>query len=519
MSTIKQQKEKHKLKNSPIISNNLQDLQMLMTQLSDEADNNKPQEPTPQDKQASFNEYRNPTYAIVSLVGYLIGVDAERFGFNGGAPLDKGIADEADKMKEARIIRNLCRIRTAMEINYVAIVDEFRFNVKNIGSVPNLIPTDAVTSLGKDGVTIYKTKPDINEYLITINNEISNRINSISSLFPEWIKWEYIKPIFIMQCGSKIEGIKAAGFLYNSDRGRYPFGCWINWDAIAIGPCNKGNILYNDEKFVNLIYERNKDRFENLSLVRNAGNQTMRNLGKMLESIKKCIIVVDCENSDAVKLAAALSSLPVNYLSKISKVLLFDSEYTTDQWKTLVDRSLMMAVNEKASLELEHIVVPRLNQNKSQVDMTLAVRTSREVYTAGVDSVILASSDSDYWAMIQQLEGVKFLVMLEKHKTGLAIKDTLAAHEIQFCYIDDFCTAASYTIKTGTLISGIQERINSVLTGAAAKSLNVREMMDEVLQDSWITMTDKEKDAFYTRYLLHMKLGVNQDGTVTITIG
>lgn len=66
--------------------------------------------------------------------------------------------------------------------------------------------------------------------------------------------------------------------------------------------------------------------------------------------MQKCLIVVDCENSDAVKLAAALSSLPTEQLGKISKVILFDSEYTTAQWKTLVDRTLSTAVDEKRTL-------------------------------------------------------------------------------------------------------------------------------------------------------------------------
>lgn len=333
------------------------------------------------------------------------------------------------------------------------------------------------------------------------------------------MKWDYVKPIFLMPNGTKKDGIKKAGEYYKSDTRRYPFHCWINWDAVSTSPESKGNILYNDEKFVTILYERHEDRFENLSLVRDAGNSTMRNLGRLLGQCKKCLIAVDCENSDAVKLAAALSSLPTEQLGKISKVILFDSEYTTSQWKTLVDRTLSTAVDEKANLELEHIKVERLNQNKSQCDMALAVRTSREVYTSGVDAVILVSSDSDYWAMIRQLDSVRFLVMLEKGKTGMAIMDTLARHEIPFCFIDDFCTAASYNIKTSTLINAIQEQINQQLAGESTKPFNVREMMETALQNSWIMMTDKEKEAFYKRYLLCMKLNVSPDGAVSITLG
>lgn len=503
-----------------ITSNNLADLSKLLKQLEQEDDNpENQQKPSQLDKKIIYNEFQNSTYTLVSLMAYLIGVDKENFGEENARPFLLKSYEELDAHKEARIIRNLCRIRTAMERNYPAIVSEFRLSIRNIGSVPDLIPSESVAELEQDGIRIYKTKPDIDEYIISINMEISNRINQVARFFPEWVKWDYVKPIFLMPNGTKKDGIKKAWEYYKSDRNRYPFHCWINWDAVATGEESKGNILYNDEKFVRILYERHEDRFENLSLVRDAGNHTMRNLGRLLEQCKKCLIAVDCENSDAVKLAAALSSLPTEQLGKISKVILFDSEYTTAQWKTLVDRALSTAVDEKANLELEHVVVKRLNQNKSQCDMALAVRTSREVFTSGVDAVILVSSDSDYWAMIQQLDSVRFLVMLERSKTGLAIMDTLANHGIPFCFIDDFCTAASYTIKTSTLMNAVQEQINQQLAGERTKPFNVREMMETALQNSWIIMTDKEKEAFYGRYLLHMKLNVSPDGTVSITLG
>jgi len=346
-----------------LTTNNLADLSRYFIASETQETDDASVKPTAQEKKIAFNEFRNGTYQIVSLMAFFIGIGKEHFG-NGDAPFLEESYIALDKIKEARIIRNLCQIRAAMERNYTAIVNEFRLNVKNIGSIPELIPTEAVQGLANDGVRLYKSKPEIDEYLISINMEISNRINTISSLFPEWIKWDYIKPIFIMPNGTKKEGIRKAGEYYNIDRRRYPFHCWINWDAVSVGIESKGNILYNDEKFVCLLYERHEDRFENLSLVRDAGNQTMRNLGNHLEHSKKCVIVVDCENSDAVKLAAALSSLPANHLSSIIKVLLFDSEYTTDQWKTFVDKALHMAVYEKASIELEQRTRRKLIRNR-----------------------------------------------------------------------------------------------------------------------------------------------------------
>ena len=132
--------------------------------------------------------------------------------------------------------------------------------------------------------------------------------------------------------------------------------------------------------------------------------------------------------------------------------------------------------------------------------------------------MILASSDSDYWAMIRQLEGIRFLVMLEKEKSGLAIMDTLTRHNIPYCFLDDFCTGASYLLKTETLINAVQERINAILTGKAREVMNVKDIMESCLHESWIEMTVREKEAFFNRYLRRMELTVKPDGMVTIRI-
>ena len=61
-----------------------------------------------------------------------------------------------------------------------------------------------------------------------INRELSNRINTVQSLFPEWINWKYIRDLFLMPNGMKPEGVKQAGYEYNKNRNKYPFHCYIN---------------------------------------------------------------------------------------------------------------------------------------------------------------------------------------------------------------------------------------------------------------------------------------------------
>ena len=61
-------------------------------------------------------------------MAYLIGIDKENFGEENARPFLLKSYEELDAHKEARIIRNLCRILTAMERNYPAIVNEFRMS-------------------------------------------------------------------------------------------------------------------------------------------------------------------------------------------------------------------------------------------------------------------------------------------------------------------------------------------------------------------------------------------------------
>lgn len=463
----------------------LQDLKKLLGELEPE---------TPH-----LSTYQNTTHNLVSIVAYLIGVNETNFQEDSAKTLKRSTFQSLEHNKNARIIRNLCIIRTGMERHYTAIRTAFYYDVKNIGTVPEYIPSQSVQQLSRDGITIYKSRPDINDYLITINRELSNRVGNIKSLFPDWIQWDYIRELFLMPNGLKPEGLKAAGAEYNKVRNGYPFQCYINWVANE----EDGNILYSDEKFVKLLYERHEDYFEDGSLVRDASNMTTENIYDFLVESARAIVVVDCENSDLIKLAAVLSSLSPSSVAKIQKVLLFDSDYTTSSWSVL---------STIADLPLEHITVPRLNERKSQVDMTLATRTCKEVYQNNVDSVILVSSDSDYWALIQTLSDIDFLVMVEREKCGHDIRQALKGKGIFYCFIDDFCTGASYAIKTTTVIQELQAQLDKKI------SFNAHNLLQDALHKTWVQMTPKEKDAFYQRYVKTMRLTIDAQGNGRIVI-
>ena len=55
-------------------------------------------------------------------------------------------------------------IRNAMEQKYKAISQAFYLEGKNIGTIPDLIPSEAVEALYRDNVDIYMGRPRIDDY-------------------------------------------------------------------------------------------------------------------------------------------------------------------------------------------------------------------------------------------------------------------------------------------------------------------------------------------------------------------
>ena len=262
-----------------------------------------------------YTDFENSTYMVISKVAYLIGVP-KRFFESDHEPPKLEWYDKLEADKNARIVRNLCAMRTALEQNYSTIYKLMRYEMKNLHSMPELIPQGNLQQLMNDGITIERANYKPTQYIIDINRHISNRINNCKSMFPIWLKWEYVRALFLMPNGLSEDGIKAAANEYYANKSKYPYQVYMNWDYI-----NAGNILYNDKKFVSLLYEANEDYFCDLSKVTDAGDLTKAGIYKFLEESEQVDIVVDCENSDPFKLYATLKNLDQEaLLSKINKV-------------------------------------------------------------------------------------------------------------------------------------------------------------------------------------------------------
>ena len=442
--------------------------------------------------------YKDSTYDIVSKVAYLIGVPKHIFE-NEHEPPKLEIYELLEKDKSARIIRNLSVVRAAIERRFGKINDKIRKEYKSIYSLPELIPQDALRQLELDGASFYKkSSTKLAHHIIEINKLIRDRINNCKHIFPVWLNWDYIRDLFNMKNGLTEEGTKAAAGVYFTNLECYPYSIFINWN-----PQPNGNILYNDKKFVTLLYQWHNDYFSDYSKVSDAGSFVKSNIYDFIDDAKRVVMAVDCENSDPYRLCATLKGLDADITAKIQKIMLFDDVHTVDAWRILESHT---------KIPVEHIMTERVKQTKSLVDIELTAMTCREHYVNLVDSFIIVSSDSDYWGLISSLPEAKFLVMIEREKCGPDMKAALANSGIFYCYIDDFYTGDGEDLKKNALFNEIYRALDEAL------NLNVKDMLDAALLATRIDMSPAAKRQFFEKYIKRMSLVIDEDGNVSIEL-
>ena len=442
--------------------------------------------------------YKDSTYDIVSKVAYLIGVPKHIFE-NEHEPPKLEIYELLDKDKSARIIRNLCVVRAAIERKFGKINDKIRQEYVSIFNMPDLVPQDALRQLDLDGASFYKkSSTKLGHHIIEINKLIRDRINNCKNIFPMWLNWDYIRDMFNMKNGLTEEGIKAAAGVYFTNLECYPYSIYINWN-----PQPNGNILYNDKKFVTLLYQWHNDYFGDYSKVSDAGSFVKSNIYDFIEDAKRVVMAVDCENSDPYRLCATLKGLDSDITAKIKKIMLFDDVHTVDAWRILESHT---------NIPVEHIMTERVKQTKSLVDIELTAMTCKEHYVNLVDSFIIVSSDSDYWGLISSLPEAKFLVMIEREKCGPDMKAALANSGIFYCYIDDFYTGDGEDLKKNALFNELYRALDEAL------KLNVNDMFEAALTTTRINLSPAAKRQFFEKHIKPMKLVIDDDGNASLEL-
>ena len=445
---------------------------------------------------SSVGYYKDSTYELISTIAFLIGVPLKIFE-NGVEPPDIDVYHKLNSDKNARIIRNLCRLRTAVERNFGKIFGIMNLEFKGLTSIPEYVPIECINQLKTDGILI-KSNQKLGQHIIDFNRHISDRINNCKDLFPIWITWSYIKDLFIMPNGLTEAGIKTAAEEYYANLNYYPYQMYINWP-----PADEGNILFNDKKFATLLYQWNCDEFTDLSKVSDVSALTKHNIYDFIERSAKTVFVVDCENSDPYRLCATLRNLDEQFLKKISKLILFDDVNTATAWSIL---------DSFINIPIEHMLIERLKLSKSLVDIKLTAGTCKEFYQNNVDSFVIVSSDSDYWGLISSISEANFLVMVEHEKMGSDMKNALFNSGIFYCFIDDFYSGNANEIK----INALKREVRRYLKQSVR--LNVKQMMASAYSATRIDMSAPEQKQFYDKYIKPMYIEIDEYGNLSIQL-
>ncbi len=175
-----------------------------------------------------------------------------------------------------------------------------------------------------------------------------------------------------------------------------------------------------------------------------------------------------------------------------------------------VIQELLKLAKEIADANAEHMMIERVKQNKSLVDVMLISRTCQEHYINKVDSFIIVSSDSDYWGLISSLQDARFLVMIERESCGPDLKNALSDAGIFYCYIDDFYSGNTEDIKQGALFKVMYRYIDN------AVRLNIFEMFDEAIHTTRVEMSSAEKQQFISQYVKTMQMRITDSGDVVL---
>lgn len=457
-------------------------------------------------------DYSNYSKNLISLVGYLLGVKEEILLNN-----EKFNSDEYykyDSNYKCKIIRMLSIIR----MNFLLSMGKINAGLKDLIVLEQMdfIDKDAIKYLRSKDIEVVKVNCSAQIILSYVNQYIHDYIDDIKDLIPDWVKWDYIRRLFIMNdCMSGkngeylknksssakiINSIKKSKQIYILKRNFYPYGVYMYWPTYKM-KSYYGNILFNDEKFLKLVYTANDETFRGSNYVTDASDFKKESIYDFIDESLNVSIFVDCENVDPYRFAAVLLGLDETKIKKIKKIILYNDNNTTNAWNML---------GGVVDVLVEQNMIERVLENKSLVDVTMTAGVCKAFYNDMTESIILASSDSDFWGVISALPKARFYVLNESDKTSEAILETFSKNNIKSCFMDEFSLDKAQQFKNNVLISNLNLVIAEFNDSGFFQFDGPKDLVDYLFDVSGITLDftqkAKEKEKFIDKYL---KYGFN----------
>lgn len=129
-----------------------------------------------------------------------------------------------------------------------------------------------------------------------------------------------------------------------------------------------------------------------------------------------------------------------------------------------------------------------------------------------MDSIILASSDSDFWSVIEDVDA-NYFVLLEKTKYVSDFKSLLWNNIIFYCYLDKFMTPE----KDKSFDTVFKKELEKVIASSFVLP-NAEQIFREALTQTCASLSFTARDHLYNTTMNNLKLVLNSNGTFSIEI-
>ena len=408
------------------------------------------------------------------------------------------ITDKVSQNEAAQAIRYLNQIRSSIILGFKDISRRTRISAANYTPIYKIESLEeSFKGLKKLDIDIVTGRSDLVEYIKITNEEITRRLDRIKALFPDWVNFKHIKNAFTMPKDIETEAKK-----FMTNQNFYPYKRYFNWRT----PYEAGNILLSDEKILDIIYLSNGAYFSESNKVVDASDTVKNSINNFIQLGQKVQIFIDGENTDPYKFVAALNSLTDEEIDKIEKIVVYyDKKYSTRAWQALKHFAYDIPVEANA--------VERLLDDKSLVDHKLVAGVSKAVYQDRVDSIILCSSDSDFWSVIEDVRA-NYLVMAEVEKCGYDFKEVLREHDIFYCYLDRFIVPEDNQFFRMVFKKEFQQQLDTAINDL---NISLKSLFRAAVRESRATISEQERENIFKEYTEKLQIRLN-NGIIQIVV-
>lgn len=425
-----------------------------------------------------------------ALTAYLLGMELSKYDISFVDHFE--IPNEVENNDDAMILRNLCMLRNNFLNSYDVIDSFFTTTLRNIIEAPE-VNQNCVKYLEAANINLRITNATSADYIRHLSNLINEYARKVSNsdLLPKWAT-SVLRDCYcnIFTVSKRTSGMTLSK-TYERFRLKYPYQLFVGFNISEY----QHNLLYRDSTlFTNIqelsgiedvtSYDRflmtgNSDFESDDNKTRGTYSVTREeasdSFSDFLSNSSKILIIVDCENTHVDTVVAVVNEVSrSNIKGNKYKIVLVDDERCPADWEI---------IKLFTNFEVEHIEMHRLKSQKSTVDMRLALIAQREVLKNNIDGVVLVSSDSDYFCLMESMQETddfnSFFVIFEGDRVGEGYLSRLNKWGIgsmpaSYLDINDFvaeksklyrswilnCLNANYSFSVSKILDLVSQSVN-----------------------------------------------------------